>query len=428
MITFDDILPKIHSVLEGQTEDLSKIGRLFVNRDLNGVVRLIVDERFEANKEVKNALDSIVAALTAPLEGRLAKTNQVIYEASLDTLLQNVPHFDLSDDIPGVTVIDRLLTESDWTNIAPSLPGSHRIVFYSIKGGVGRSTALAATAWALAEEGKKVLVVDLDLESPGLSDVLLPKERMPVYGVTDWLLEDLSDNSHSVLLDMIASSSISRNGEVYVVPAHGKNPGEYIPKLGRAWMSKTMADNSRELWQERLNRLLKDLENARRPDVVLIDARAGIDEVSAACITAIGAELILLFAVDSDQTWSGYDILFQHWTQSGSAQNIRERLQIIGALVPETNRQEYIDSLCEHAWNLFSRLYDKVPPGELSSEYFNYDKSDIEAPHYPVPVMWNRGFFALPNLYLFLQTDIREQINNVFGRLIALVKGVTDNG
>jgi MinD-like ATPase involved in chromosome partitioning or flagellar assembly len=42
------------------------------------------------------------------------------------------------------------------------------ITFYSYKGGTGRTMALANTAWILAANGKRVLVVDWDLESPGL--------------------------------------------------------------------------------------------------------------------------------------------------------------------------------------------------------------------------------------------------------------------
>jgi hypothetical protein len=42
------------------------------------------------------------------------------------------------------------------------------VTFYSFKGGTGRTTALANTAWILASAGYRVLVVDWDLESPGL--------------------------------------------------------------------------------------------------------------------------------------------------------------------------------------------------------------------------------------------------------------------
>src|SRR5436309_1697080 len=44
----------------------------------------------------------------------------------------------------------------------------HIVTFYSYKGGVGRSRALANTAYQLARSGKRVLCVDFDLEAPGL--------------------------------------------------------------------------------------------------------------------------------------------------------------------------------------------------------------------------------------------------------------------
>src|SRR5262245_39774538 len=42
------------------------------------------------------------------------------------------------------------------------------VTFYSFKGGVGRTMALANVAALLARWGRKVLVIDWDLEAPGL--------------------------------------------------------------------------------------------------------------------------------------------------------------------------------------------------------------------------------------------------------------------
>ncbi|MET7880440.1 FxSxx-COOH system tetratricopeptide repeat protein [Micromonospora profundi] len=42
------------------------------------------------------------------------------------------------------------------------------VTFYSFKGGTGRTMALANVAWILAASGRRVLVADWDLESPGL--------------------------------------------------------------------------------------------------------------------------------------------------------------------------------------------------------------------------------------------------------------------
>jgi hypothetical protein len=425
MKTFDEILPALQEALAGEAGNLAKIGKLIINRDLNGRVRLIAHEGLESDRDARQALSAVERKIAERLESRLPQTERVIYESSLDTALQGTPHFPLAG-FPDVIIADRLLAESDWRNIAPPASGACRIVFFSIKGGVGRSTALAVAAWALAEEGKKVMVLDMDLESPGLSSYLLPGDKCPAYGITDWLIEDLVDNDEAVFPYMTATSDLSHHGEICVVPAHGRDPGEYIAKLGRAWMAKHQADSSPEPWQNRLGRLLEKLENRWHPDVILIDSRAGIDEASSACITSLGAGTILLFAIDSDQTWSGYDILFRHWLRNDAAQTIRSRLRIVGALVPETNQTEYIDGLCEHAWDLFTdRLYDTVPPGASDEDYFNYDKADDDGPHYPWPVMWNRGFAALQNIYEPLrQAVVKDQVDGIFGGLINGLKGI----
>ena len=48
------------------------------------------------------------------------------------------------------------------------------VTFYSYKGGTGRSMALANVAFVLASNGKRVLVIDWDLEAPGLHRYFAP--------------------------------------------------------------------------------------------------------------------------------------------------------------------------------------------------------------------------------------------------------------
>ena len=44
------------------------------------------------------------------------------------------------------------------------------VTFYSYKGGGGRTLALINTAAYLAEKGNRVLLLDFDLEAPGLDE------------------------------------------------------------------------------------------------------------------------------------------------------------------------------------------------------------------------------------------------------------------
>jgi len=214
---------------------------------------------------------------------------------------------------------------------------------------------------------------------------------------------------------------LSHDGDIYVVPAHGANPGEYVSKLGRAWMPKLSVEGRRESWSQRLQRLLNVLEERLRPDVILIDSRAGIDEVASACVTDLGAVLVLLFALDGEQTWSGYRILFQHWRNTAVARDIRDRLQLVGALIPEIGGVEYFSNLRENSWNLFSEeLYDEVAPGEIAQgNIWSFDESEEGAPHSPWPIRWNRGFAALRSLHSRLGAVDSEEVNSVFGDLNA---------
>lgn len=423
MLTFDQILPTVTDELAAHRQWLQTVDWVLINRDLNGRIRLIVPEalRGDADGEPRG-LPAELATLVATLGKRLGPhgfqpSAAVLFEYDRQTASQGASTF-LLDGFENVWVADRMASECDWAQIDPEATGAARVVFFSIKGGVGRSTALAATAWHLAQAGRRVLVLDLDLESPGLSTSLLPEARQPAYGITDWLVEDLVDNAEQVIDAMVATSTLSRDGEIYVVPAHGAEPGDYVAKLGRVWMPKLRADGSRENWSARLKRLINALEARVQPDLILIDSRAGIDEIASSCVTDLGARLVLLFAIQGSQTWAGYRILFQHWLRRGVAADIRERLQIVGALLPETDEIAYLEGLRESASDLFTVLYDSIPPGESTAERFHFEESDTAAPHHPWGVKWHRSFVGLFSLDGRLAVIDATQVDAIFGALI----------
>jgi hypothetical protein len=444
MTTFDQILPAAATVLEAHRPELLPLDWLVINRDLNGRVRFIAPEKFETDGTRSESLRALYRELAAHIRPHTyGGDDSVLYDVDLETACAGGARRVL-EGFDHVWVVDRLATEGNWTQIAPETEGSSRVVFFSIKGGVGRSTALAACAWALAQVGQRVLVLDLDLESPGLSSSLLAVDRQPMYGVTDWLVEDLVDNADGLIEDMIATSDLSRDGQIYVVPAHGADPGEYVLKLGRIWMPKVRDDGYREPWTSRLQRLLKLVEARLQPDVVLIDSRAGIDEVASACVTDLGANLVLLFATEGSQTWTGYRILFEHWRRGGVAPQIRERLRHVAAMVPEVERIAYLEGLREGAYGVFAdTLYDYIRPADPGAityqrdrdgravwrvgevvEGWNFDEADEGAPHYPWVVHWHRSFAGLRSLQGRLAVIDDAEVNSIFGPVIDGVRGI----
>src|SRR5262245_14793346 len=97
--------------------------------------------------------------------------------------------------------------------------------FYSYKGGVGRSMALANTAVLLARGGNQILVVDWDLEAPGLHKYFekfsprLREQLVGKSGIVDLLFElqnDRAVNWRDAIIDInIASNTSSTPNRSY---------------------------------------------------------------------------------------------------------------------------------------------------------------------------------------------------------------------
>lgn len=446
MTTFDDVLPSLAQLLQQRWSDVEPHLPLFINCDLNGRTRIILDARHEPDEgdDCPVALQRLAVSIHEHLIPHTAATPEKIWLFGNDLdVVRSLPQtFPLKDstgqDIPEVFVVDRLASEATWSRIVREPQqgngGIPRVVFYAMKGGVGRSTAVAACAFALAQDGLRVLVLDLDLESPGLSASLLPPDRQPAFGITDWLVEDLVNNGDAVSSDLSALSPVSSasGGEIRVVPAHGSNPGEYLSKLGRIWMPKFVDGGRRQAWSERLERLLRDLEREHQPQVVLIDSRAGIDEIASACVTDLGASRIFLFALDSHQTWSAYRLLFKHWQQHGAAEQIRDCLQTVGAMIPTWHDKSHdaANALRENAYGLFlDTLYDEEPapthdPGDISrndtgSSSFSFDLNDATAPHSPRCIPWDQNFAAIGSFYDRFDGIDARLVEIAYGELIA---------
>ncbi|MGC5363786.1 FxSxx-COOH system tetratricopeptide repeat protein [Streptomyces sp. DT24] len=69
------------------------------------------------------------------------------------------------------------------------------VTFYSFKGGVGRTMALVNTAWILASNGLRVLIIDWDLEAPGLHRYFHPLLVDPELSSTEGVIDLIRDYS-----------------------------------------------------------------------------------------------------------------------------------------------------------------------------------------------------------------------------------------
>ena len=296
-----------------------------------------------------------------------------------------------------VRLLDRQVIGQDWLRTRRFNEQGHppRVVFYGLKGGMGRSTALAMLAYRLAREGKRVLLIDFDLESPGLSGLLLPQDRVATYGLVDWFVEDVVGQGDDVLSDMVSLSPLSdqTRGSIRVAAAMGQGETAYLSKLARAYAD-TPSPTGPQTFADRMLRITQRLEQQEQPDIVLIDSRAGLHDVAAVAISSL-ASVALLFATDAQQNWQGYRQLFNHWHQRPEVlRQVRNRIVMVQALFPENDQVERAIRFVQNAWDIFSELiYDALEPdAEMPANAFSFDLHNEDGPHFPMRVRWNARF------------------------------------
>lgn len=309
-----------------------------------------------------------------------------------------------------VHVLERSALSSDWIGKPLSRPSSpQRIALYGYKGGVTRSTATFALAQHLARQGRVVLVIDLDLESPGVTSMLAPEmQSLPDHGIIDHLVEYPLGNADDLDLTVrsTAVGALGGNGEVWLAPAAGRpstgnadklsTDGDgYLDKLSRVYFDlpeDVALHRGKVTFGERLESAVhaceqQVAERSRAVDIVLLDSRSGIHDIAAVAITQLST-LALLFATDNSQTWNGYGQLFARWGQRLDPvrrDEVRQKLQMVAPLVPR-EYEAYLRRFTDRAQQCFANtLYDETPQSPLE-EAFNFAPDDESAPHYPIPI------------------------------------------
>jgi hypothetical protein len=367
--------------------------RVLVVRTVTGKVLLVVDDRADPLDLAEASFEGEIARGL----GAWAAAPAVLYASGAlapDELVDTGPHLIVQSTTgASIAVRERMLTGEDW--LAPPLSGQHpnRVTMFGFKGGVGRTTAATALAVHAARAGRSVLLVDLDLESPGLGPSLLGA-NVPRFGVVDHLVEDAVGQAGDLPREMVGVLDIEGlglSGQVLVAPARG-SAGEvesYPAKLARAYVDAPPVGGA----AERIQRAIQALEDTHNPDITIIDSRAGLDVLAAIAVTRLGA-LSLLFGVDTPQTWAGYATLFQGWKGiDPELREFRRSFKAVASFLPEVGTEIAFSKHRDHAQECFAEyLYDEQGPDEIDG--FNFEPDDPEAPHYPLPIVWTDGLRA----------------------------------
>ncbi len=376
---FDKSLPTFATILIDKIGIDATSAGVFL-RDISGRIT------FFSQKEIPPDLLQTTTEHLSKKLGPYTRPDRIIVLPSdfgSDAILSSKSILRVKFEHSFIHLIDRRLVGADWLRSPkPRSKPPVRFVFASLKGGVGRSTALSITASYLASRGKRVLAIDLDLEAPGIGSILLNEGTLPQFGLIDALVENnLSPLDKSFLADLVGPSDLShRNGKIDVIPAFGKksleNPGDILAKLSRAYAEDIRADGSIASIMDQVASLVDQFSDPLRYDAILIDARAGLHETTATAILGLGAE-VFLFGLDEPQTFQGYAALLSHLTKysritDAKSSNFFESISFVqGKSTGDADSVKFFSEKCKQLYiqcgiesDQSSQKTDPLPPAE----------------------------------------------------------------
>lgn len=253
------------------------------------------------------------------------------------------------------------------------------ITFYSYKGGTGRSMALANVAWILASNGKRVLVVDWDLEAPGVhryfSPFLLDKELIATEGVIDivtkYSLAALTPPEGKDPKDWyVPHANILRYATSlnWLFPDKGRI--DFIPagQQGTSYSSRVNSFN----WQEFYSRFggwafLEEVKKRMKSeyDYILIDSRTGVSDTSGICTVQMPDTLVVCLTLNNQSIEGAFAV-----ASSVREQCVDKKITILPVFTRiENAEKDKLEQRKEYAIDKFFPFMNHLSSSE-SNKYF----------------------------------------------------------
>jgi hypothetical protein len=245
-----------------------------------------------------------------------------------------------------------------------ALSGAPVASFHSFKGGVGRTLHALATASALSKH-TPVLLVDGDLEAPGISWTLSDRLPDPVVAYADLLalVQGAGDDAASLtdVVELVGTGLLNQNLDgVFVLPAsRSGSPADIF--VSPADLVNADAD------PYRLSSVLSRLAAQIGARVAIVDLRAGFSELSAGLL--LDPRIFRVFVTSlSHQSLAGTELLLASiCANAPSARDYDPLPAAVVSLVPDgVDYTSAVESL-NASLAPFGRHVDGEPERELDA-------------------------------------------------------------
>ncbi|NEN92269.1 MAG: AAA family ATPase [Okeania sp. SIO3H1] len=397
-ITFGETFGKVQECFE-ESSIKDQLESITIIRDVKGKIRLFLEPLENSNLE-EDILDELEKSLDrklGPYYGKdiwLPQGEKDGYKNLIDVIREERVLAEWDDESqPCWYVLERHVAKQAWTNQKEvELPWSQELVdkgykpaivsFFSFKGGVGRTTTLVATALTLARHGHRVAIVDLDLESPGISTIFFPDIEDSVSGVIDYLLEKNIQGDNWKLRTHLQPVNdpklLGDRGENLNILRAGSVDNDYLEKLARLDFQNLLDVNNHlpKTWHD----MFKELNKAAgKLDFILLDTRTGFHDIGGLAIADL-SHAAVIFGTQSRQSWNGLTHVIRRLAKPLAPKPLP--VLLIHALAPGLDvkwSEQELGAFREKAYIVFKEHYyrEDVPKSD-----------DREASFYPIIIDW----------------------------------------
>ena len=263
--------------------------------------------------------------------------------------------------------------------------GGQIVTFYSYKGGTGRSMAVANVGWILASSGLRVLVIDWDLEAPGLhryfQPFLIDQDLRASPGVIDLMWDytaavmDPSRADDDSLkeyrrISRYATSvdfSFPESGLLDLVPA-GQQDSDYAERVA--------AFDWRAFYERHGGGALIDAirdQAVMEYDYVLIDSRTGLADSAGICTVHLPDVLVICLTLSGQNLDGGLAV-----AQSALEQRVRPMRVMPVLMRVEDAETAKAEVGRDYVRRRFDPMLTWLTPGERGSYW-----GEAEVPYKP---------------------------------------------
>jgi MinD-like ATPase involved in chromosome partitioning or flagellar assembly len=177
------------------------------------------------------------------------------------------------------------------------------VTFYSYKGGVGRSMALANVAILLARRGLKVLAVDWDLEAPGLERYFSYFEIVPGGPGLLRMCMEAGDAGTADYTKFTSSFECEGPHPVTLLASGRESDESYAQNLEAFDWESFFKEGGGEFVEELRERWRNDF------DIVLIDSRTGLSDTGGICTIQLPDIVVAMFTANLQSLYGVRDVM-----------------------------------------------------------------------------------------------------------------------